>query len=153
MKRIHWCLILVLAGTFQFVARAQSNPGPSTGGGINRSYDDGFVYVDNTGNAGGYTSFWAYQDSSQIVGGFLLFHSESYLDANTIQLITDSYDISGISVFPPAPYSGSPSGIGPTIRDVPFSRSIESIAVPEPTTFAIYILAATVLLCRKRSRR
>lgn len=28
-------------------------------------YDDGYVRVDETGNAGGYTSFWGYQDASQ----------------------------------------------------------------------------------------
>ena len=36
--------------------------GNQTASGI---YDDGYVRVDNTGNAGGYTSFWGYNNASQ----------------------------------------------------------------------------------------
>jgi hypothetical protein len=148
MKTIFWGMMMALAGTFQLTVLAQSDPGPPTGGGINRSYDDGFVYVDFTGGAFGYTSFWGYQDSSQIAGSFLSFHSESYLDANTIQLITDSYDISGLLFPPPAPYSGSASGFGPVIPDAPFSRTIEDIAVPEPALFSMFTVAGSVLIGR-----
>ena len=148
MKTILLGMMMALAGTFQFTALAQSDPGPPTGGGINRSYDDGFVYVDSSGGAFGYTSFWGYQDSSQIVGSFLLFHSESNLDANTIQLITDSYDISGLIFPPPAPYSGEPSGIGPVIPDAPFSRTVEDITVPEPSSFLMLSAAALVIVGR-----
>lgn len=37
---------------------------PGVGGG-DHSYDDGYVRLDDTGNAGGYTSNWGYRDSSQ----------------------------------------------------------------------------------------
>ena len=84
----------------------------------------------------------------QVAGSFLSFHSESYLDANTMQLITDSYDISGLFFPPPAPYSGSPSGFGPVIPDAPSSRTIEDIAVPEPTSFSMLTVAALILIGR-----
>jgi hypothetical protein len=35
------------------------------GGGRNYNYDDGFVLVDSSGNAGGLTSFWGYDSASQ----------------------------------------------------------------------------------------
>lgn len=43
------------------------------------SYDDGYVRVDDTGNAGGYTSNWGYQAASQYdsATGQLTFHSAS----------------------------------------------------------------------------
>ncbi len=41
------------------------DPGLPGIGGVNHSYDDGYVRLDDTGNAGGYTSNWGYQDSSQ----------------------------------------------------------------------------------------
>jgi len=149
-------MMMALAGTIPFTALAQSDPGPATGGGINRSYDDGFVYVDSTGDAFGYTSFWGYQNSSQVQGSFLLFQSESYLDANTIQIITDSYDISGLFFpLPVAPYSGSPSGPGLTIPDAPFSRTIEDMTVPEPTSLSMLSATAFGLIikaCFKRAK-
>jgi len=149
MKTVFFGMMIALAGTFQFAALAQSDPGPPTGSGINRSYDDGFVYVDSTGDAFGYTSFWGYQNSSQVQGSFLLFQSESYLDANTIQIVTDSYDISGLFFpLPVAPYSGSPSGPGLTIPDAPFSRTIEDMTVPEPTSFSMLSIAALVVISR-----
>ena len=41
--------------------------GPGTGGGVDRTYVDGFVKVDASGNAGGETWFWGYRNDSQIV--------------------------------------------------------------------------------------
>lgn len=38
-------------------------------------YDDGYVRVDDTGNAGGYTSYWGYQNASQLSGTTLTMHS------------------------------------------------------------------------------
>lgn len=54
-----------------------NHPGPATGGGINRTYNDGFVGVDSSGNAGGLTWNWGYDQSSQISGDNLLLHSVS----------------------------------------------------------------------------
>ncbi len=54
--------------------------GPSGAGGVDRFYDDGFVRVDISGNAGGSTWFWGYDDAVQLTGvgtaaGTLAFHS------------------------------------------------------------------------------
>lgn len=55
------------AGAFS----ARSDPGPATGAGLNRSYDDGYNKVDVTGNNHGpgfanTTWFWGYDNNSQI---------------------------------------------------------------------------------------
>jgi hypothetical protein len=44
-----------------------ANPGPSVtpAGGANRTYDDGYVRVDSSGDAGGLTQNWGYQYASQ----------------------------------------------------------------------------------------
>lgn len=47
---------------------AAADPGPATGGGINRNYDDGFNRLDVTGNAGGKTWNWGYNNASQAPG-------------------------------------------------------------------------------------
>ena len=52
-------------------------PGPATGGGLNRTYDDGFVGVDSSGNAGGKTWNWGYQNAGQVQGNSLVMHSSS----------------------------------------------------------------------------
>jgi len=41
-------------------------PGPKTGAGIDRFYDDGYNRVDISGNKDGLTWFWGYRNSSQI---------------------------------------------------------------------------------------
>jgi hypothetical protein len=52
------------------------NPGPATGG-VDHNYDDGYVRVDSSGNAGGRTWYWGYQNSSQyhVVGDTMQFHA------------------------------------------------------------------------------
>lgn len=49
-------------------------PGPATGG-ANHTYNDGYVLIDASGNLGGLTTFWGYQDASQVVGGGMEFHA------------------------------------------------------------------------------
>ncbi|MDR3457691.1 MAG: hypothetical protein P4N60_09610 [Verrucomicrobiae bacterium] len=51
-----------------------SNPGPASGG-VNHGYNDGYVNVDSSGNAGGQTWNWGYQNNSQVVGDTMQFHS------------------------------------------------------------------------------
>lgn len=51
---------------------APVNPGPATGG-ANHTYNDGQVLVDSSGNAGGLTWNWGYQNSSQVVGPTMQF--------------------------------------------------------------------------------
>ena len=50
------------------------NPGLAIGG-ANHSYNDGYVLVDSSGNAGGLTWNWGYQNASQVVGGSMQFHA------------------------------------------------------------------------------
>lgn len=42
-----------------------SRPGATGVSGVNHIYDDGSVRVDDTGNAGGYTTFWGYDHADQ----------------------------------------------------------------------------------------
>ena len=54
-----------------------SQPGAAGVSGVDHVYDDGYVRVDDTGNAQGLTSFWGYNDASQFnaAGQTLTFHS------------------------------------------------------------------------------
>jgi hypothetical protein len=52
-------------------------PGPATGGDVNRTYDDGYVRVDSTGNAGGQTWNWGYHNAPQVQGDTLTMHAAS----------------------------------------------------------------------------
>lgn len=133
-------------------------------------FDDGYVLVDETGNADGYTSFWGYESASQYdpgtrqlrmssttsytgqgggsgdndfsigaelaYGGVIKHWGRSRLgwefgfgwlpfevsDSSSFNALAnrDTYvfDVpTGIHVMPTAPYSGGPSGLGPTIRN------------------------------------
>jgi hypothetical protein len=51
-----------------------ANPGPAIGG-IDHNYDDGYVRVDSSGNAGGVTWNWGYQNAAQVVGDTIQFHA------------------------------------------------------------------------------
>ncbi len=57
--------------------RARTNPGPATGSNVDRNYDNGFNRVDVSGNAGGQTWYWGYNDASQIVGDSVVMSSRS----------------------------------------------------------------------------
>jgi len=59
------------------VLGAVSNPGPVTGGAVTRTYDNGFVGVDVTGNGGDTTWNWGYQNAAQVQGGNLVFQSDT----------------------------------------------------------------------------
>ncbi len=48
--------------------------GPATGGGLDRRYDDGAVLLDVSGNAGGRTWNWAYDNAAQVAGGAIEQH-------------------------------------------------------------------------------
>jgi hypothetical protein len=50
-------------------------PGPGAGLALNHQYNDGFVNVDSSGNAGGVTWNWGYQHASQYSGGDILMHA------------------------------------------------------------------------------
>ncbi|MDB6112935.1 MAG: hypothetical protein JWR69_4685 [Pedosphaera sp.] len=53
---------------------APVNPGPAAGG-ANHNYNDGYVRLDSSGNAGGLTSNWGYQNGSQVVGDTMQFNA------------------------------------------------------------------------------
>jgi hypothetical protein len=58
-----------------------SQPGGAGGG--EHFYDDGYVRVDETGNAQGYTSFWGYNNAcAQLRGQTLTFHSSKSFGAS-----------------------------------------------------------------------
>ena len=60
---------------------APANPGPPPvnlgpiAAGADHTYDDGYVLVDSSGNAGGLTWNWGYQKAAQVVGDTMQFHS------------------------------------------------------------------------------
>ena len=71
-------------------------PGPATGGGVDRFYDDGFVRVGQNGNARGLTFFWGYDDASQVVGDSLILNSTRIVPNNSAQqssLSSDANDV------------------------------------------------------------
>src|SRR4051812_11189102 len=53
------------------------DPGPAAAG-ANYNYNDGYVRVDSSGNAGGLTWNWGYQNASQVVGGTMEFHAVQF---------------------------------------------------------------------------
>jgi hypothetical protein len=63
----------------------QVNPGPATGGGINRTYEDGYVWVDNNNNSHlgqQLTWYWGYDSTSQASRpGSVLMHSSTAMPA------------------------------------------------------------------------
>jgi len=69
-----------------------SQPGGPGGG--THIYDDGYVLIDDTGNAQGFTSYWGYNNPSQVTGQTLTFHS------------ANSFSTSGSSKADDSPYLG-----------------------------------------------
>lgn len=59
------------------------NPGPPTGANFNRTYEDGYNWVDSTGNAFGYTSYWGYDHASQVQNNAVVMHSSSSTGVST----------------------------------------------------------------------
>lgn len=68
---------LNINGRFKHLGNATSQPGPATGGSTDRTYDDGYVKADSSGNSGGLTWNWGYNNASQVQGDNLAFHSTS----------------------------------------------------------------------------
>jgi len=61
-----------------------SQPGAPGQPAVDHAYDDGYVRVDDTGNAQGYTSYWGYQNAAQYdpVAQTLTFHSAESFTAS-----------------------------------------------------------------------
>ena len=67
---------LKLNAKFNHIGNVNStSPGPATGGGLNRTYNDVFVKLDSSGNGGGQTWNWGYQNSSQVQGDAVVMHA------------------------------------------------------------------------------
>ena len=159
----------------------RQSPGPVGVPGQNHYYDDGYVLVDNTGNAGGDTSYWGYtyasqidstdpqnpqlvmksvrayeaseqySDSAGVSPGLDVAYGSQIRDWNSVRIgweagyqftpftfkdpttlntvflrDVQAFNLGGIAV-PPAPYSGGPSGIGPSIPDIAYRRNDEIV--------------------------
>lgn len=70
-----------VSAQFQNVGFPPTSVPPPGGGAVDRFYDDGYVRPETTGLAtgspDGYTSYWSYQNSGQVVGNNLLMSSAS----------------------------------------------------------------------------
>lgn len=68
-----------------------SNPGPAIGGAVVRTYDNGFVGVDVTGNGGDTTWNWGYQSAGQVQGANLVFQSDRATGLTTERVDSDAH--------------------------------------------------------------
>jgi len=151
MKTLFLSLILFGCTAIQATASSDCDPGPESGGGIDRIYDDGYVRVDFGGNLGGLTWNWGYDSPDQVQGDMIFFTCLTDMEGGAQQLLTDAFSLGGITA-PSAPYFGSFAGPGPLISDNPLFRSIT--VVPEPTSVLLMAVGAVALLLNLlRSRR
>lgn len=89
-----------------------SNPGLAGVSGVNHTFDDGYVLVDKTGDAGGYTSNWGYDQASQY-------------NATTHQLTmrsVSSFTTSGSGEYTDQPFFGFDMAYGGIIVDTSIGR-------------------------------
>ena len=114
--------IVGLNTEFSGVGHATGLPPPT--GGQNYEYLDGFVRVDASGNAGGDTTFWAYDRNSPAVGNTIQFQSLSGGSAAGSSGATDEsmaaaaafeiygyYDLGAASLFPSMEKNGATWGL------------------------------------------
>lgn len=82
-----------------FVVAPGPGPNPDTDPGrrVDRFYDDGFVRVGQ--NDRGLTSFWGYDNASQVVGDTLVFNSTRIVPNNSTQLSSLSSDANDLADF------------------------------------------------------
>lgn len=66
-----------ISARFQSVATGPRTAIGAATGGVDHNYDDGYVRVDRTGNTGGVTWYWGYNDPAQVVGNAIEFHALS----------------------------------------------------------------------------
>lgn len=79
------------------LASTGANPGPATGGGLDRVYDDGYVKLDSSGNAGGQTWNWGYENDGQVdpVGGTLALSAVAGSDPAVVNNVDDDPLVGG----------------------------------------------------------
>lgn len=66
---------------------SRANPGPATGSGINRTYDDGYNKVDSQNGQDGFTWNWAYKNPSQIPGNDTVVMHSTFAQASASKTI------------------------------------------------------------------
>ena len=82
-------------GGFKDVGRLTLNPGTSTTpDGSPYNYDDGYVLTDVSGNAGGQTWNWGYDNPSQISGNSIQMHRAAALESSSTDAGLVSDDVS-----------------------------------------------------------
>jgi hypothetical protein len=94
------------SGTFDV---GGNGPGPVGVPGQNHFYDDGYVRVDNTGNAGGYTTYWGYDDPSQY---------DPRANTLTYQSTTSFDQSQNTGTIDDAPYFGFDMAYGTTLTEI-----------------------------------
>lgn len=78
-----------ISAKFKSVATPPATAIGGTGSALDHYYQDGYVRVDGSGNAGGTTWFWGYDNASQVSGNSILFHSTAGTDAGSTGDIKD----------------------------------------------------------------
>lgn len=76
----------------QFPINGGSNPGTVGDPNVDHVYDNGYVRVDETGNAQGYTGYWGYEEGAQYDSGsrqILFTHSTSFTGAGSSEADND----------------------------------------------------------------
>lgn len=75
---VNFRLGLNIKAKFSNVGTFTGPPAPPLTGGVDHNYSDGFVRLDSSGDRGGVTWNWGYQNASQVsANGTLLMHSAS----------------------------------------------------------------------------
>lgn len=89
--RVSYSLGFNVSADFTNIGGSTAGPSPLTplvNPGDVQQYDDGFIGMDNTGNVGGQTTFWGYNNASQIQAGSLVLSST----ANAVGLSSNDND-------------------------------------------------------------
>ena len=121
------------------------NPGAAIGG-VDHVYDDGYVRVDSSGNLGGVTTFWGYQNASQVVGGAMEYHA---IQASSPASVSDNPQLGVELIYQrvvgslPTPFAGRwglEAGFGYTALDLRNRRSGIVPVTTDTFTFPIGVL-------------
>src|SRR5436190_4639465 len=96
-----------LSGRFGFNIKARfkglstlppPNPNRTTPNGDNYNYDNGYVLTDNSGNFGGQTWYWGYDNSAEQISGNNIVMSRNTLNQNSGATKTDDEISTGAEV-------------------------------------------------------
>lgn len=110
---------------------ALANPGPATGGAVDRTYDNGYNRVDAGGNPDGTTVHWGYLDAGQIVGNHLVLSAGSTSATASIDDAANFIEPSGN-----LEYRGSMGGLGSADWGILLGIGYQTIGAEAEGTFA-----------------